>query len=39
VKPTDEEVVAYVATTPGAIGYVSVAVPLPDSVKTVAVTD
>lgn len=39
VKPTDEEVVAYVASTRGAIGYVSTAVPLPDSVKTVAVTD
>ncbi len=39
VKPTDEEVVAYVASTRGAIGYVSAAVPLPDSVKTVAVTD
>ncbi len=39
VKPTDEEVVSYVATTRGAIGYVSAGVPLPDSVKTVAITD
>jgi ABC-type phosphate transport system substrate-binding protein len=39
VKPTDEEVVAYVASTPGSIGYVSAGAPLPDSVKAVAVTD
>jgi ABC-type phosphate transport system substrate-binding protein len=39
VKASDEEVVSFVATTPGAIGYVSAAIPLPDSVKTIAVVD
>jgi len=39
VKTSDEEVVAYVASTPGAIGYVSAATPLPDSVKPVEVTN
>ena len=39
VKTSDEEVVSFVASTPGAIGYVSAATPLPDSVKTVEVTD
>jgi ABC-type phosphate transport system substrate-binding protein len=39
VKPTDEEVVAFVATTPGAIGYVSSSVPLPESVREVTVTE
>jgi ABC-type phosphate transport system substrate-binding protein len=39
VKTSDEEVVAYVASTPGAIGYVSAATPLPDSVKAVEVTN
>jgi len=39
VKGTDEEVVRFVASTPGAIGYVSAATPLPDSVKTVELAD
>jgi ABC-type phosphate transport system substrate-binding protein len=39
VKPSDEEVVAYVASTPGAIGYVSAGAPLPDSVKAVEITN
>lgn len=39
VKTSDEEVVAFVASNPGAIGYVSVAAVLPDSVKAVELTD
>jgi len=39
VKATDEEVVAFVASTPGSIGYVSPAALLPDSVRTVALAD
>jgi ABC-type phosphate transport system substrate-binding protein len=39
VKTTDEEIVSFVAATPGAIGYVSAATPLPDSVKAIEVTD
>jgi ABC-type phosphate transport system substrate-binding protein len=39
VKQTDEEILAYVAATPGSIGYVSATVPLPDSVRPVAVID
>jgi ABC-type phosphate transport system substrate-binding protein len=39
VKTSDEEVLSYVAATPGAIGYVSASTPLPDSVKLVEVTD
>lgn len=38
VKASDEEVVAYVAATPGAIGYVSAATPL-DGVKELRVID
>jgi ABC-type phosphate transport system substrate-binding protein len=39
VKASDEEVLLFVASTPGAIGYVSAATPLPDSVKTIDITD
>ena len=39
VKTTDEEIVSFVASTPGAIGYVSAAMPLPDSVKAVEITN
>jgi ABC-type phosphate transport system substrate-binding protein len=39
VKASDEEIVSFVASTPGAIGYVSAETPLPDSVKAVQVTD
>ena len=39
VKTSDEEIVSFVASTPGAIGYVSTATPLPDSVKTIEITD
>jgi ABC-type phosphate transport system substrate-binding protein len=37
VKSTDEEIVSFVASTPGAIGYVSAGTPLPDSVREVVV--
>ena len=39
VKQTDEEVLAYVAGTPGAIGYVSTATALPESVRSVAIVE
>ena len=39
VKTSDEDVVAFVASTPGAIGYVSSSTPLPDTVREVAVVD
>ncbi len=39
VKTSDEEVMAFVASTPGAIGYVSMSTPLPDSVREVTVVD
>lgn len=39
VKTSDEEVVAFVASTPGAIGYVSPAAVLPESVKAIQLTD
>ena len=39
VKATDEEVVAFVASTPGAIGYVSPTITLPESVKTIELAD
>ncbi len=39
VKSSDEEVVAYVASTPGAIGYVSPETALPDTVREVAVVN
>lgn len=39
VKPSDEEVVSFVASTPGSIGYVSAGTPLPASVKVVAVVE
>ena len=39
VKATDEEVVAFVASTPGAIGYVSPAAALPESVKAIELAD
>src|SRR5262245_11111355 len=37
VKQTDEDVVAYVASTPGAIGYVSSGTPLPEGVREITV--
>ncbi len=37
VKTSDEEIVSFVASTPGAIGYVSSSTPLPDSVREVAI--
>jgi ABC-type phosphate transport system substrate-binding protein len=39
VKTSDEDVVTYVSSTPGAIGYVSAAVAIPESVKTVELAD
>jgi ABC-type phosphate transport system substrate-binding protein len=39
VKSTDEEIVSFVASTPGAIGYVSSGTPLPDSVREVVVVN
>jgi ABC-type phosphate transport system substrate-binding protein len=39
VKTSDEEIVAFVASTPGAIGYVSPDASLPDSVREVVVVN
>ena len=39
VKTSDQEIVAFVASTPGAIGYVSAEAPLPASVKAVDIVD
>jgi ABC-type phosphate transport system substrate-binding protein len=39
VKASDEEVVRFVASNPGAIGYVTAATPLPESVRLVELTD
>ena len=37
VKTSDEDVIAFVSSTPGAIGYVSVDVAVPPTVKTIEV--
>ena len=37
VKQTDEDVIAFVAATPGAIGYIASTTPLPESVREVAI--
>jgi hypothetical protein len=39
VKTSDEEVVAFVASTPGSIGYVSAVTPLPESVRAIELAD
>jgi ABC-type phosphate transport system substrate-binding protein len=39
VKASDEDIVTFVASTPGAIGYVSTETPIPDSVKAVEIVD
>jgi ABC-type phosphate transport system substrate-binding protein len=39
VKQTDEEIVAFVAATPGSIGYVSKALPLPDGVRSITILE
>jgi len=39
VKTSDEEILSFVASTPGAIGYVSSTTPLPDSVREVVVVN
>ena len=36
-RPSDEAVVAFVAEEPGAVGYVSVGTPLPESVREIVV--
>jgi ABC-type phosphate transport system substrate-binding protein len=39
VKQTDQEILAFVAATPGSIGYVSTALPLPDSVRSITILE
>ena len=39
VKQSDQEIVAFVASTPGSIGYVSAAQPLPETVRQVAIIE
>jgi ABC-type phosphate transport system substrate-binding protein len=39
VRATDADVVAFVATTPGAVGYVSAATRLPATVREIPLTD
>lgn len=39
VKQTDEDVVAFVAATPGSIGYVGATTPLPEGVRAVAIIE
>jgi ABC-type phosphate transport system substrate-binding protein len=39
VKSSDQDVIAYVASTRGAIGYVSAGVAVPQSVKPMQITD
>ena len=39
VKPSDAEVLNFVASNPGAIGYVSAGTPIPATVKTVTIID
>ncbi len=39
VKTSDDEVIAFVASTPGAIGYVSAGAAVPQSVKTIEVVN
>jgi ABC-type phosphate transport system substrate-binding protein len=39
VKGSDDEVLGYVASTPGAIGYVSNSASVPQGVKAIVVTD
>lgn len=39
VKGSDEEVLSFVAATPGAIGYVAMSTPVPDNVKTIEITN
>ncbi len=39
VKTSDEDVIAFVASTPGAIGYVSASTALPDTVKAIEVVN
>ena len=39
VKTSNEDVLAFVASTPGAIGYVDASTPIPDSVKAIEISN
>jgi hypothetical protein len=39
VKSSDGEIISFVASTRGSIGYVSAETPLPDSVKVLAIVE
>jgi hypothetical protein len=39
VKASDEEIISFVASTRGSIGYVSAGTPLPEGIKVLAVID
>jgi ABC-type phosphate transport system substrate-binding protein len=39
VKSSDEEIISFVASTPGSIGYVSADIALPDSVRAITIVD
>lgn len=39
VKASDADVIAFVASTPGAIGYVAASTPIPDSVKLIEISN
>lgn len=39
VKQTDQEIFAFVAATPGSIGYVSAGQPLPENVRQIAIVE
>lgn len=39
IKSSDQEVLAFIAATAGAVGYVSPETPIPDGVKVISVTD
>ncbi len=39
VKTSDDDVIAFVASTPGAIGYISLNANVPETVKTIEVTN
>jgi ABC-type phosphate transport system substrate-binding protein len=39
VKSSNEEILSFVASTPGSIGYVSTDTPLPDSVRAIAIVN
>jgi ABC-type phosphate transport system substrate-binding protein len=39
VKVSDEAVLAFVASTPGAIGYIAASTPIPDTVKAIEIAN